>query len=205
MGKNLIFNMGYDTSHITSVIAKEGLEDGSTIILIAPERSNERQKNALDDVRNHLESLSIDIEMQVPRATKNIYENLKSIGTLLDERSNIVLSLSGGPRDTLIPLTLAATFKPQNIQTTYFRSDIDSELKKIEIPTSKTDLSEANKKILDKCSKQPNNVQELVRNTEFSESTVYRNKNELIERGLLETQNESKKLITTTLGEFYLS
>ena len=203
MVKSFIFNMGYDTSHVTSVLAKEGLEDGSTICLIKPGKSDSRQRNAISDIENHLSSLDIETYLKTYSSGKSIISDIGQFLKLFDNREDLVLSLSGGSRDLLIPLTIASTISQNSIDKIYFRSDIDSELKEVKLPKLHLNLSEAEKKFLSTVKSQPSDAYELCSKLNLSKSTIYRKKTELERKEMIEIRkkNGREKFYITELGK----
>lgn len=205
MSKSFIFNMGYDTSHITSVLAHEGLPENSKICLITPGRPDDRQQNAIDDVQNYLDSLDIECSLEVFSAGKDVRTDMGEFLSLFDEFENTVLSLSGGSRDVLIPLTVAATVSPAEIESIYFRSDIDSQLELVELPRLRIDLDETEKRIVSALEEAPGDVEDVAERAGMSESTVYRRKDKLEEKGLVRLEDKGKTEIEiTSIGRFFL-
>jgi CRISPR locus-related DNA-binding protein len=205
MAKDFVFNMGYDISHVISVLSKEGVDNGSKVVLITPESTDERQENSIKDIQNHLEDLDFDVNLEVLRIEDGISDGLNRIGGAFSDLQNLVVSLSGGPRDNLIPLILVSVFSSQDIGKIYFRSDINSELKEIELPKSKLDLKKSEKKVLESCRDNYRSVSELVTETDLSESTVYRKTSKLDDQGLLvKKDSEVNRYKSSGLGVFYL-
>ena len=198
MPKNFVFNMGYDTSHITSVLASEGLEEGSEVVLVTPQERNDRQENSINDIRNYLNSLDFKASLEIFPAGKSFQDDVENFSSLFSNLENVVLSLSGGPRDFLIPMTVAALAEGDNIDKTCFRSDIDSSLKDLELPHFKIELKGSERKVLEAVTDSPKDIADIVSATGLSESTVYRKISELKERGLLEENSDGYE--ATTVG-----
>lgn len=199
MARNFVFNMGYDTSHITSVLASESLERDSKVVLVTPKNRDERQENSIKDIRNYLDTLDIDTSLQVFPAGSSFQEDLENFASLFSRLEDIVLSLSGGPRDFLVPLTAASVISPGNIQKTVFRSDIDSELREVEMPEAVFDLDSSSMQVLGKLEEDDMPAPELAGHVDFSESTLYRKLGKLEEKGVVETRTEeSSKIYSIT-------
>lgn len=205
MARNFVFNMGYDTSHITSVLASEGMKN-SKVVLVTPKDRDERQENSIKDIRNYLDTLDIDASLQVFPAGSSFQEDLENFASLFSRLEDIVLSLSGGPRDFLIPLTVASVISPGNIQKTVFRSDIDSDLRKVEIPEAVFDLDSSSMQVLEKLEEEDMPAPELAEHVDFSESTLYRKLGKLEEKGVIEAQMEegSKTYYVTPTAQIIL-
>lgn len=206
MVKNFLFNMGYDTSHVNSVIAKEGIESGSTVCLIVPKSPDERQENSISEIENYLDSLSLDLDLKVFNAGKDFQEDIGQFVRLFQELGNLVLSLSGGSRDILVPLTVSSVLDQSSVDKIYFRSDIDSDLSEVDLPAINLEFSDSDRKILSEIEDSSMDVSQICSKTGLSESTVYRKKSGLEDKGVLKTQkNEGReKLDLTALGSSLL-
>jgi CRISPR-associated protein Csa3 len=199
--KTFIFNMGYDISHVSSVLAKEELDDGSCVILLVPGEPDERQSNAIRDIENQLDSLDIDIELETFTAGNSVVEDIGPIMSLLERVDNPVVSLSGGSRDILVPLTVALIIVDRDVKEIYFRSDVSSELEKLSLPKMGVDIDERGRQIL-KSAGSGLTVKELAEETDLSKSTVYRRIEELESKGLIEVRDESpEEIVISGLGK----
>jgi len=202
MVKNFVFNMGYDTSHVTSVLAKEGVEEGSRIILLTPEEMDERQENSINDIQNHVLSLDFDVSLEKFSVPKEFQERFFRVKELLDSLENTVLSLSGGSRDFLIPLTVVSVLtQEEDLKKVFFRSDLNSELKQIELPTVPRKLTGSEKELVKEIENNPCSAEKLVDKTGKSKSTVYRILKQLEENKLVEpNKTEGKKIYSLTFS-----
>ncbi|NMI89016.1 CRISPR locus-related DNA-binding protein [Nanohaloarchaea archaeon] len=183
--KRFIFNLGYDISHVTSLLSSEGLETSSEVVLIIPEGNDKRQENAVKDVRNYLDRINAETSLTCFEASKNIERNVSKFSKLFSSNRKTIVSLSGGPRDHLIPLTLAAAASGSEVDKFYFRSDLDSDLEQISVPEFSPELSETQKQILETVEERYVPVSEIAENTDYSESTVYDRVSGLVSKNLL--------------------
>lgn len=183
--------MGYDTSHIISVLAREGIEENSEIILLVPE-IDERQRNSIDDIRNHVSNLDIEVRLSKFKLSSEFEQRFLQIQELLQNHSEVVMSLSGGSRDTLIPLTIASTVNQDSIDKTLFRSDIDSGLNEVEIPNIPTKLKKSGETVLNSLNYgQKLSAKEVKQETGKSDSSVYSNLEKLENKNLVNTTKEN--------------
>jgi len=67
---------------------------------------------------------------------------------LISDLENVVVSLSGGPRDYLAPLTLASSFNGGNVKKVYLRSDINNSLTELELPEASVQLDSNEKEVI---------------------------------------------------------
>ncbi|WP_347722242.1 CRISPR-associated CARF protein Csa3 [Candidatus Nanohalococcus occultus] len=209
MSKSFIFNMGYDTSHVHSVLSKESLEPGSSVILLVPpgktgsQSSDKRQENAIHDISNYLSSLDLNVELETMRLKGVFDQDLLALNRFLSGlEGEVCLSLSGGSRDILIPLTLAASYNSQNIEKTYFRSDLNSGLNTFELPDSLFGADSVEKELLELAAGEPKTADQLSQRKNTSKSTVYRKLRGLKENGLIEKTEEGYQ--PTLLGQILI-
>lgn len=206
MPKRFVFNMGYDTSHVTSVLTSEGLEDDSEVYLIVPDSIDDRQRNSIADIRNYIDSLNLEIELACFEADEGLESNILKFSELFPFSGKTILSLSGGPRDHLVPLTLAASLNSSEIDQFYFRSDLDSDIENLNVPDLHPDLSDTDKQILKAIESKYSEASEIEQEVDASDSTVYRRIRSLLERNLVEEKdlNGSSSFRATTSARVIL-
>lgn len=187
MSKCFVFNMGYDTSHVTSVLASEGLEDGTRVVLAVVPGLDERQENSVSDVRNYLDSIDIETELSLVEVSGSMGERIAKFLDILEGEREKVVSLSGGPRDNLVPLTLAVSASQDSPEKVYMRSDVDSKLQRVNIPDTPVDLSDSESYILQSLDGFTS-VESVISELDYSDSTVYRRLSDLESRELVESR-----------------
>jgi CRISPR locus-related DNA-binding protein len=187
MSNCFVFNMGYDTSHVTSVLASEGLEDGTRVVLAVVQGLDERQENSVSDVRNYLDSIDIETELSLVEVSGSMGERIAKFLDILEGERQKVVSLSGGPRDNLVPLTLAVSASSKGPEKVYMRSDVDSKLQRIDIPDTPVDLSDSESGILQSLDGFTS-VESIISELDYSGSTVYRRLSDLESRELVESR-----------------
>ncbi|MFB6180951.1 MAG: helix-turn-helix transcriptional regulator [Candidatus Nanohalobium sp.] len=93
-------------------------------------------------------------------------------------------------------MTIASIYS-QEIEETYFRSDIDSDLQKIQIPHTDFRLKESEQKILKSIDNKADKVKDIVDETDLSESTVYRRLGDLEQKNIIEEKEEGYRKTLT--------
>lgn len=194
MPKDFVFNMGYDTSHIMSVLGEEGIEEGSKVFLVLPQKIDSRQSNSIEDIENYLNSLDFDVFLEEIRLSHDFQENLKVLNNLFDRLENCVLSLSGGPRDHLISLIVAAMYSEDQPSKIVFRSDLDSEIREIGLPGIFHDLNDSEQKVLDSLTSNYQPVEVVREDLDISDSTVRRCLTSLVDQGLIDSSKIDGKM-----------
>ena len=114
---------------------------------------------------------------------------------LISDLENVVVSLSGGPRDYLAPLTLASSFNGGNVKKVYLRSDINNSLTELELPEASVRLDSNEKEVISLIDQEENiNITNLAGKLGISQSTASRRVNKLSGKDLvkLDTKEEGK-------------
>ena len=204
MSTDFVFNLGYDTSHIISVLGSEGLESDSRVVILVPKKIDSRQNNSIKDLENHLRSLGKESSLEKCRLSGDLQEKIMRLTRLYRRLDDVVLSLSGGPRDHLIPMLVALIYSKDQIAKTVFRSDLSSELKQLNLPGSFHDLNSSESHVLEALGDRYRSVNSLEGEIpDISESTVRRSLESLVNQGLAETKtrNGKKNWKITTSGK----
>lgn len=198
--KKFVFNMGFDSSHVISVLSSEGLEKGSQIFLLTPGEKEERQENAIREVENYLESVDVKTEIScVDSFGESFGERILGLSQLLSDLNKVVLSLSGGPREYLTPLAIAASINGENIEKTFMRNDIDNGLEEVEIPELPVNISDSEKDTLSRI-EEGDTVKDLESKMEKSESTIYSMMKELEGKNLVHSEGSPRQFFITLSG-----
>ena len=198
--KTFVFNMGYDYSHITTVLAKEGVEDKTVIYLLMPSEVDSRQENSVRQLRTHLDSFTSDIELNKVEMYSGFQKNLLAVDDLLDDLEDPIVSFSGGPRDHLVPMVLAASMKDSQIEEAYIRSDLDNAVNTLDIPNLGIKLEEDEKELINLVESGEMNIDQIASKLDVSQSTASREVNSLSNKGLLKIKIEDKgKIVEPSL------
>ena len=161
--KTYISPLGFETTHVISLIVKHGIEKGDRIILLRPIVSDPRADRAVDDIRDLTgkvdRMITVDVVLidhhdfsammlclldliasaaqpGVLRTTQPAAPVPTPVSTpaLAPARSKVIVNLSGGPREILIALTAASIALSELVCKTTNFSDIDRELREIKLP-----------------------------------------------------------------------
>lgn len=198
---DFVFNMGFDYSHVTSVLTREGVEAGSRIYLLTPKQIEERQENSIRQLRSYLDNSTKDVELNRIEMRENFEENVLALSELLTDLDKVVLSLSGGPRNYLVPLVVSSVFRESGIERVYMKSDLDNSLDCINLPQYGENLSDRERKIIGFLENvKEANISKITEEVEIAQSTVSRIVKEMEEKGLVETErNKEGKVVSLTL------
>lgn len=203
--------LGFDTSPIISLIARYGIERGDRICLIRPKYGEDtRAERAIDDLRVMNQKISGDIKVEVLKIDNCSIENM--ILTLMDEicastppvlpEGDLIVNLSGGPREVLVALTTATFILSSRIHQCAIFSDITREIETYMPPRLPLLLDERTLQILtDVYMNNPTSISEIAERIHVSESTASRVCAKLVSRDLIKIQQDKKsKIVTLQFG-----
>ncbi|MBN1236769.1 MAG: CRISPR locus-related DNA-binding protein [Methanotrichaceae archaeon] len=204
--KTYISLSGFDSSQIVSLIVKYGIEGGDRIILIRPEEElDTRGELAVQAVRDLSLQISSSIDLQIHRVDHRDFEGMViSLKTLLESvhsENEIIVNLSGGPREIFLAFTVACLCVSERISKTTCFSDIERRLNELTLPNITAVLEEKQKRILkDVQDSQPTTISEIARRLSVSESTISRQVARLADLRALDAVPRGKtKVVRITL------
>jgi CRISPR-associated protein Csa3 len=209
--KTYLSPLGFDTSHIISLIARCGIERGDRICLIRPEYGEDaRAERAIDDVRVMSQKISGDIKVDVLKIDNCGIEDM--ILTLMDEicastppflpEGDLIVNLSGGPREVLVALTTATLILSSHIHQCAIFSDITREIETYIPPRLPLMPNERTLQILtDVAMHNPTSISEIAGRIHVSESTASRVCAKLASEDMINVQQEKRsKIVTLQFG-----
>lgn len=205
--KTYLSPLGFDTSHIISLIARCGIEGGDRICLIRPEYGQDaRAERAIDDVRVMSQKISADIRVDVLKiASQNIEEMTL---TIMDEISastppvlsegDLVVNLSGGPREVLVALNTATLALSSHIHQCAIFSDITRETEMYMPPRLPLSFDPREIQILaDIAMHNPTSISEIARRVQVSGSTASRVCSRLASEEMIQIRQEKRIKVVT--------
>jgi CRISPR-associated protein Csa3 len=203
--------IGYDTRRVTRPVINTGLGSEDKLLLVRPgeEGDNERASQAVADVRQFLHEVEPNCEIAVERVvTDSIEETIRdcclTIGDIDSERI-LVVSLGGGARDVLLPLTVATLVYAGRIDTALFFSDLDNTVQTWDLPDLTARVPDRTLDTLDVLVRSGDwhSLSALTDETDNSKTTVVRHVNDLEEAGVVEadTSGKAKRVRATITAE----
>lgn len=214
--KTYISPLGFDTTHIISLIVKHGIEKHDRIILLRPIASDPRADRAIEDISDLTAKIDSTISLDVVEVDHHDFgAMILSLMDLISSSaqpdmtnmtgmtdSKIIVNLSGGPRDILVALTVASMTLSDSIYKTTNWSDIDRELREIELPHIVRTPDEKMRQILcDILKHAPTTLTAIAARLGISESTISRSCAKLAEMRAVEiTPMGRNKQVTLTLS-----
>ncbi|MEA1865835.1 MAG: CRISPR-associated CARF protein Csa3 [Euryarchaeota archaeon] len=214
--KTYISPLGFETTHVISLIVAHGIEKGDRIILLRPIASDSRADRAVADIMDLTAKVDRTITVDVVLIDhRNFGAMMLSLMDLIASAAppvvpaggKVIVNLSGGPREILIALTAASMALSELIYKTTNFSDIDRELREIELPHIARKLDKTAWQILrDLAGHEHTTLVEVATRTGASESTVSRQSAKLAGLRAVEIvpAGRSKRITLTLSGRALL-
>ena len=205
--------IGFNTTSVTRSLLEYGIEDEDDVQLIRPatETNDDRAAEAVADVKQLLQEIEPTISVATEAVPHDDFETAVMICSdlLRTAAGEVVVSLSGGARDVLLPLTVATMAHDATVETTLGYSDIDGQVREIGLPTVSTTPSDGALETLRAVAdaNSPVTLPELANNLEAVKSTITRHTTSLEDAGYVTTWTEhrSKHVLITLSGQLYLA
>lgn len=193
------------SDQILPMVVKYGIEGGDHIIIIQPE-GEEPAVQAIKDLSRQIDS---SIEVDIHRVNHIDFEGMvvSLIDLLKKADGQIVVSLSGGPREIFLAFVVACLSQSQKIFKTTNFSDIDRTMNEIVLPNITHILDERLRKVLkDVYENQPTTIRDIAQRLNISESSASRQVHDLAELKALDLtpKGKIKKVRITLTGKILL-
>ena len=214
--KTYISPLGFETTHVISLIVKHGIEKGDHIILLRPIESDSRADRAVADIKDLTGKVDRTITVDVVPIDHHDFGammlNLMDLIASATQpaapaRGKVIVNLSGGPREILIALTAASMALSDSIYKTTNFSDIDRELREIELPHIARTPDEKVRQILgDIIKNEPTTLTAIAARLGVSESTISRSCAKLADMYMVEITpvGRNKQIALTLSGKVLL-
>ncbi len=203
--------IGYDTRRVTRPVVTTGLGADDKVIMLRPDQESdtERASRAIADTESLLQEIEEAAETRIQRITtdefeaaiRDCYEVLLSV----PEDVETVVSLGGGARDVLLPLTIASVVLSARVDRVLFFSDIDQEIREMSLPALTARVPERTTETFAAIVRQDGwtTLSEVAEETDRSKSTVIRHVNDLEEVGVIntDTSGKAKRVRVSFTGE----
>jgi len=205
--------IGYDTRRVTRPVVNTGLRSGDNVQLLRPEQESdtEQASQAVADVKQLLHEIEPEAEFTIKRVITDTFEQTVQeccgIFTEIPTGNEIIVSLGGGARDILLPLTVSSIVFAKQIDQTLFFSDLDSEIQEWSLPRLTAQVPERTLGSFEVISSADGwiSLSSIANKTSQSKSTVIRHVNDLEDAGVLEsdTSNKTKRVRIAFSGELF--
>jgi len=192
--------IGYDTRRVTRPVIHTGLGPEDVVIMLRPktESDTEQATQAVADVEQLLHEIEPRVTCTVERISVDTFEStLRECCQALvdvDEDHELIVSLGGGPRDVLLPMTIATAAFTASIDRTLFFSDLDGTVRNWTIPDLTAQVPDRTADTFEVIAKDGDWLQlsAIATKTGQSKSTVIRHVNDLEDVGIIEADTTGK-------------
>jgi len=209
--RTYISPIGYDTRRVTRPVINRGLDSEDELVLLRPggETDTERATQTIADVEQFLQEIEPNYRQRVEHVVTDSFEETvrdccQIVSDVGDDRE-IVVSLGGGARDILLPLTVAALVYARRIDAALFVSDLDTSVQEWTLPDLTARISNRAFQTFEVIVKADGwlSLSTITEETEQSKSTVIRHVNDLESSNVVvaDTSEKAKRVRATFSGE----
>ncbi|KUK70135.1 MAG: CRISPR-associated HTH regulatory protein, Csa3 family [Methanocalculus sp. 52_23] len=198
--KMYISPLGFDTSHVLSLIVKYGIEGGDGIIVLMSNTVDERAESAFKSVTEMVRTIDAGIAIRRVQLDHNDFSGMiltciEAIKSTLHDSpgASIIVNLSGGPREILVALTIASvSYAPKIAQVTSY-SDVSRQLSEIDLPYLAPPLQGRELEVLqDIMDFGPTSIADISNRLHISESSISRYCARLLSNRLIDLTAKGK-------------
>lgn len=205
--------IGFNTTSVTRSLLEYGIDGEDTVWLVRPavETDDNRGAQAVADVEQLLQEIEPNVSVSVETVPHDDFEAavMRCSDLLAEASGDVVVSLSGGARDVLLPLTVATVAHEESVASTLGYSDIDGQVRELGLPSIATALSDGPQTTLQAVAEADSSVTlpELANRLEAVKSTITRHVATLEEAGYVtsRTEGRTKHVSITLSGRLYLA
>lgn len=211
--RTYISPIGYDTRRVTRPVVNAGLSGEDTVQLLRPEQESdtERATQAVADVQQLLQEIEPTSECVVTRISTDSFEETVreccAVITDIPREHRVIVSLGGGARDILLPLTVASLVFGQRIDQALFFSDLDSNVCEWSLPVLNTQVPSRTFETFEVIVEADDwiSLTDIATATEQSKSTVIRHVHDLEDAGIVQsdTSEKAKRVRIAFSGELF--
>lgn len=205
--------IGFNTTSVTRALTNHGLNGGDAVVLLRPtkETDNNRGAEAVTDVEHILQEIEPTISVSVERIPHDDFETavMRCSKAIRAAEGSVVVSLSGGARDVLLPLTVATMAHERAVASTLGYSDIDGQIREWGLPNITATPSDGQRETLAAVDATDSEVSIPALTTQrgAAKSTITRHVNALDVDGFVttRTQDRTKHVSITLAGRLCLA
>lgn len=211
--RSYISPIGYDTRRVTRPVVNTGLSGEDTVQLLRPEQESdtEQASQAVADVKQLLQEIEPEADCVVTRITTSSFEETVreccEVFMGIPEENETIVSLGGGARDILLPLTVSALVFRWRIDQALFFSDLDGEIREWPLPALAAQVPQRTMETFEMIVSvgEWSSLSKIAEETDQSKSTVIRHVNDLEAAGVVEsdTSGKVKRVRISFSGELF--
>ena len=191
-----VSTLGFNTSHLQSLIVGEDVADGDHLVLVRPDDDDQRGEGAVQDIEGLVGMIDQEITTELLKFDPDDFEGTTAaLADLLDDIDDeLVVNLAGGDRALVLALSVATMSTAADLRSTYIRSDVTQASHDVQLPTVRPRLNDRDREVLRYVVENgPVSNTRIASMTDVSNSTVSRSMNRLEEMGYVEVEEEDGK------------
>jgi CRISPR-associated protein Csa3 len=205
--------IGFNTTSVTRALLNHGIDNSDVVVLIRPDQGtdDDRGAEAIADVEQLLQEIEPNISVRVEQIPHDDFETavMQCSNIIQTADESVVVSLSGGARDVLLPLTIATMAHERDIESTLGYSDLDGQVREWPLPNVTATVSDGARETLAAIDTNGSEVSisELTERLGCAKSTITRHINALESEGLVTAWMENRtKIVSMKLsGRLHLA
>lgn len=205
--------IGFNTTSVTRVLSNQDLASGDAVVLLRPaeETDDNRAAEAVEDVDRILQQIEPTISVSVERLPHDDFETavMTCSEVIRSAEGSVVVSLSGGARDVLLPLTVATMAHAQQVDSTLGYSDLDGQVREWLLPNITATPSAGQRSTLAaiEATDSAVSIPGLTTQRDAAKSTITRHVNALAADGFVTawTEDRTKHVSITLAGQLCLA
>lgn len=203
--RTYVSTIGYYETRVVRPVLGHGINAGDTVVLLRPYDDDEDGDSAVRDVKQIFSELGPDVEVAVERIAHDEFPTavIECVDVLLASRGETIANFGGGPREIFLPFSIAALVAEREIDTILQFTDIDQEVRQLELPDLMEPVSAKTHRTLETIVElgDETTLPVIAEQSGQSRSTVGRHLDELEAAKAVQTNKEEKtRHVTLTLG-----
>jgi len=191
-----VSTLGFNTSHLQSLIVGEDVADGDHLVLVRPDDDDQRGEGAVQDIEGLVGMIDQEITTELLKFDPDDFEGTTAaLADYLDDiDEEIVVNLAGGDRALVLALSVATMSTTADLRSVYVRSDVTQESHEVQLPTVRPSLNDRDREVLMYVVENGSvsNTRIAVA-TSKSDTTVHRSIENLEEMGYVEVEEDGGK------------
>lgn len=210
--RTYVSTLGYDSKRVTRPVLSNGLDTDDVLVLLRPrtDTDDNRAAQAITDVEQLVSQIEPDVTVSVetipyaefPAAVRRCSDILRAAD------GTVVVNLAGGARDVFLPVATAALAHTELIDTVLSFSDIDGEVRPLQLPALTASIPSNTWNTLAAIDRfdGPTSIPALTAELDVAKSTVTRHVTALEDAGAVVTRQagKTKHVELTLTGDLHL-
>lgn len=204
--RTYVSTIGHHSTRVMRPILNNGIDTADTVVLLRPhDDPTEQSDDAVHDVRQTVQEIGPDTEVAVEQITYDAFKTavLECVDVLEAADGTVVVNFDGGPREIVLPFTIATLARPDLVDTAFQFRDVDSKVCEVSLPNLVNRTSESTDETLQTLVALNGSatLPEIADEAEKARSTIGRHLDQLETAGAVRTdKTEKTRHVELTLG-----